>query len=43
MLPRCTYCDCYIKDAFLYDIEDELICKECLNDNFKKPVQDYID
>lgn len=43
MLPRCTYCDSYIKDDFVYDIEDELICETCLNDNFKKPIQDYIE
>ena len=41
-LPVCSYCDEPIQDDYLYEINDELICEECLNDNFRKNVEDYI-
>ena len=41
--PVCSYCDNHIQDDFLYEINDELICEECLNDNFRKNVEDFIE
>ena len=41
--PKCSMCDEYIQDDFLYEINDELICEECLKDNFRKPVEDYVE
>lgn len=41
--PKCSICDYHIQDDYLYEINDELICEECLNDNFRKNVEDYIE
>ena len=40
--PKCSMCDEYIQDDFLYEINDEVICEECLNDNFRKQVEDCV-
>ena len=40
-LPKCVYCDQHIQDEYLYDINDELICKGCLDEHFKKPTENY--
>lgn len=42
-MPVCSYCDSHIQDEYLYEINDELICEECLKDNFRKNVEDYIE
>ena len=42
-LPKCEYCGEPITDEHLYDINGDIICEECLNDNFRKPVEDYIE
>ena len=41
-LPKCTYCDQAIQEEFAYYINDEWICEECLNDNFRKAVEDHV-
>lgn len=38
-LPRCSICDVPIQDDYYYEINDECICEECLNDNFRKDVE----
>lgn len=40
--PVCDYCNEHIQDEYLYEINDELICEECIKDNFRKNVEDYI-
>lgn len=42
-LPKCDYCGEPIGDDYLYDINGDIICEECLKENFRKPVEDYID
>lgn len=43
-LPRCSECDKHIyPDEYLFEINDELICEECLNNNHRKNVEDYIE
>jgi formylmethanofuran dehydrogenase subunit E len=42
-LPKCSYCCEHIQDEYLYEINDELVCEECLNQNFRKNVEDYIE
>lgn len=42
-LPECTYCGSKIQDEFLYCINDEIICKDCLNDHFRKETEDYVE
>lgn len=41
--PKCSMCDEYIQDDYLYEINDEVVCEECLKDNFRKNVEDYIE
>lgn len=41
-LPRCVDCGEPIQDEHYYEINDEPICEECLNDNHKKRTEDYI-
>ena len=41
-LPECSYCGEKIQKEFLYCINDEVICEDCLNDHFRKSVDDYI-
>ena len=42
-LPRCSECDKPIQEDYAYCINDELICEECLNRNFRKEVEDYVE
>lgn len=41
--PKCSICDYHIQDDYLYEINDELICEKCIKDNFRKPVDDYVE
>ena len=40
-LPVCDYCEEPIQDDYYYEIDNECICEECLNDNFRKSNDDY--
>lgn len=40
--PKCSMCDEYIQSDQFYEINDEVICEECLNENFRKSVEDYV-
>ena len=42
-LPKCTECDEPIQDEHCYEINDELICEQCLNENHKKWTEDYFE
>lgn len=42
-LPRCSECDEPIQDDFCYEINDELICDNCMRDNHRKSVDDFIE
>lgn len=42
-LPVCSQCNEPIQDDFFYEINDEVVCEECLNQNFRKNVEDYIE
>lgn len=41
-LPVCSYCVEPAQDEHFYLINDEVICMGCLNDNFRKAVDDYV-
>lgn len=41
--PLCSYCCDPIIDDYLYEFNDELICEDCLNEHFRKPVDDYVE
>ena len=42
-LPRCSECDNPIQDDYYYEINGENVCEECLNDNHRKRVEDYVE
>lgn len=42
-LPRCSECNERIMTDALYEINDELICPDCMEKNHKKWVDDYCD
>jgi formylmethanofuran dehydrogenase subunit E len=41
-LPVCAECGEPIQDEHCFEINDELICEQCLNQNHRKYVDDYI-
>lgn len=41
-LPKCIYCDQPIQDDFCYEINDELVCEECLKEHHRVDVERYI-
>ena len=41
-LPKCADCGEPITDEHFYLINDEFICQSCLDENYKKCVDDYI-
>jgi formylmethanofuran dehydrogenase subunit E len=41
--PVCCYCGEHIQDDYFYQINDEVICKDCLDGQFRKYVEDYIE
>jgi hypothetical protein len=42
-LPVCHNCEEHIQDGYYYEIDGLVLCKECLNDNYRKSVDDYLD
>lgn len=40
--PRCSECKQKITDEYVYVIDDKTICEQCLNDNHRKPIEDFI-
>lgn len=42
-LPKCYECEHPIQTEECFEINGELICPECLNDNHRKLVEDYVD
>lgn len=42
-LPRCSECGEAIQSDECYEINDELICPECLKQNHRKRVEDYVE
>lgn len=42
-LPRCAYCGEPIQDDYCWEIDDEIICEECLNEHYRHYTDSYID
>ena len=42
-LPVCSECGEPIQDDFCFEINGELICESCLENNHKKWVEDFIE
>ena len=41
-LPMCDECHEHIQDDYYYDIDGQTLCEECLNDNYRKSLDDYL-
>ena len=41
-LPKCCCCDHRIGDDFLYYIEDDIYCEECMKDEFRRLTEDFM-
>lgn len=41
--PQCSICDKHIQDDFYYEINGEVLCEECLNDEYRKNVEEYVE
>lgn len=39
--PKCSCCEEPIQDDYLYEIDGEYICEDCLNSEYRKRV-DYV-
>ena len=39
-LPRCSECERPIQEEFCYEVNGELVCDECMNNNHRKWVDD---
>lgn len=41
--PKCCYCEEPIQDEECFAICGKLICPGCLNDNYRKRTEDYVE
>ncbi len=41
--PECADCGEPVQDEYFYLINDEVICPDCLKNNYRKNVEDYIE
>lgn len=41
-LPECCCCSEHIQDDHFFLINDEIVCEGCLNEFFRKDVEDYV-
>ena len=42
-LPVCSYCREEIQDDYYFEINEEPVCEQCLNEFFRKAVEDYVE
>jgi hypothetical protein len=41
-LPQCEKCGRPIHDDIYFEIDNEILCEECMKDLFRRPVEDFI-
>lgn len=41
-LPKCALCGEPIYE-YVFEINGETLCENCMNDNHRRPVEDYLD
>ena len=42
-LPVCVECERHITTDECYELDNGLVCPDCLNDNHKRWVEDYVE
>lgn len=40
--PQCCHCEKHITEDFLFKIEGDLWCEDCMLDEFRKPTDDFM-
>lgn len=41
-IPECSECGTKVQDDYFYEINDEVICSDCLDSHHRKWVEDYV-
>ena len=41
--PKCAYCGEPITDEYCFNIAGDIICESCLNEHFRKPIENYME
>lgn len=41
--PKCDLCHEYVQDEDYYNIGGTIHCEDCLNDNYRMSVEEYLD
>jgi len=42
-LPICARCKERIQDEYLYDVEGRILCQTCMEKEYEKSVEDYME
>ena len=42
-LPTCSICGEHIQDYYSFEISNELLCEECMNDLYRVHTDEFID
>ena len=42
-LPKCDICDEAVQDEYCFQIEGTIICVHCMNEYFRKDVEDLVE
>lgn len=42
-LPRCHRCNERITDDYLYHIDGEILCEECMKEEYRKDTEDFME
>ena len=42
-LPQCERCGKHIQDEIYFDINNEILCENCMTDEYGKSTQDWLD
>jgi NADH pyrophosphatase NudC (nudix superfamily) len=40
--PICCKCGWQIQDEHYYDVEDEVLCEDCMKEKYRRSTDDYI-
>ena len=42
-LPECSNCNQPIQERYCYEIDNELLCEDCMKDSYRVTTEDFID
>ena len=41
-LPECESCGKLIQDDYYFEIDNEILCEECMNQRYRKNTEDFV-